>query len=391
MTSSCTQTVIDKFDFTKWIWPPVVFHWIRVSATYFQLGMLDSIPVGSTVRVRRSDGSCRRAIVATVEEATVGLVWDEEIAATLSLGAPDSSWRLRPVVEQEAALETTVSFSQIETLEEYETPTIPDESTPPSQWKEWGDTLLRRKDPGAAVPFYESALTNCASISIGGTVLVQEKGRIEIFDVDCVEGSQLEVTRISDGAESVLSSSSAFPCAVSSDDLLLQEKVLLNLTRCFVQLSERTLYPKRRPIYLRSAVRTSSLSVALSELSESGSTRHTGLLLRSQAQVALSKFPHAKADLQRILRDVPDDPDAQRALQKLQVLQRQSQATDRRVAKEVGKWVRSVVDETVSSTNEPGVQTAENPPAGEPKNPFFSWPFLICVLCVAILWQMTSP
>jgi hypothetical protein len=170
----------------------------------------------------------------------------------------------------------------------------------------------QRGDVSAASAFYELALQCCSSkVEIGKTILIKVEGYAKVAEVECVEENlSMDVTSVETGEERTVQEKDVLLWVQEPDPNHLQERILLNLTRCLLQLAEVTSLPQQhRPLYLRSAVLGCTLVLALAEFyktkdsdeKEATSTEKTSLLLRSQAYSNMNKFPHAMADAKGLM------------------------------------------------------------------------------------------
>ena len=228
--------------------------------------------VGSVVRVRLSDKASRRAVLATLPDNADGsssssaacccccILWEDDAPRPiLPQDDGDAVFLVTPhfkhddhqQVECEEITETTVAVSELMPLLDFETKQRPTTTgtAPVLDWKECGDQLLRIGDAAAAVPYYERALrlTSPSSVSqllqiVGATVLLKESGRVVAADVDCIDDDhgECDVTVVETGHEKSVRASDILLCLLPLDDDHVQERILLNLARCLLQLAEPT-------------------------------------------------------------------------------------------------------------------------------------------------------
>lgn len=220
-------------------------------------------------------------------------------------------------------------------------------------WKDRGDQLLKLGDAAAALPFYEWAfyLTSVAA-SIGSSIMVKKQGFVQVAEVDCVNDDKtLDVVWKSSGEDATIPQSTVLLTVLEPDSESLQERILLNLTRCLIQVAE--LSPKYRSDFARAAVLASTLAHSTAEFHDGESSDRVimALLLRSQAQATLQKFNHAQQDLQRILKRVPNHRQAKQMLRQVQLRQKNSQKIDKTLAKEVSKWVEATTHNNSQSAS----------------------------------------
>ena len=169
---------------------------------------------------------------------------------------------------------------------------------------------------------------------------------------------------------------------VGPDNGRLQERILLNLARCMLQLAEvPTLLVQRRPLYLRGAVLACTLAISVTCFHNNADddadsdavspTHKSALLLRSQAQAKLSKYPHAKADLKQLLVLDPQHREGKKRLHNLEKQQMQKQKTDKRLAKDFCQWVGTATEDTVShpsdSSGDETIAASSGIPSPPPK------------------------
>lgn len=317
--------------------------------------------VGSTIRAPLPNHSSfrRKAIIATIQEddGTVCVFWEDE--APSSLLSADREMVLSPSPsenDENPGVESTVRISDILPLLDFERGTSDDADI--SEWKDRGDTLLRLGDASAAVPQYERALELMGSspqkITIGSVALVKQKGFFKLVQVDCIDLDHVDVTHLDvEEKEETLRLSDIMLAIPKRDGKLVQERILLNLARCFLQLAETTLIPRRRPSYLKAAVRAASFAFAVSEFRSnmssanfSSATKPKALLLRSQAQLRLSKFAHARGDAKKVLELDPNNKEASKLLRDIEKRQQKIALADKKLAKEVCRWVQTATTES---------------------------------------------
>jgi len=245
--------------------------------------------------------------------------------------------------------------------------------------KERGDALLRLRDLSAAIAYYEGALSLTSKIVLGGTVILNRGGRPVLAEIDCMEETpatgtsdckqrsavvSMDVTYVSDGGEGTISDQDVLLGILDEryNSDRLQERILLNLTRCCLQLSDVDVLHGRsstRPLkYRKSAILGSSLAMACCDFfenlpSSSGntkspphvlSTRKKARLLRAKAYVAMGKTKHATIDLKNILKDDSNCIDAKRLLSSLEQAHSVKKKTDRKLAKEMCTWINGATN-----------------------------------------------
>jgi len=362
----------------------------------YDVGSVVRAPLPNHHRVRR------RAIIATVQEedGTACLIWEDDVPRPLdpasSRGvvvgddktehdqrrhAVHTSSVLAAVgprimsreenmdtdAYEDEAIEATVPLSEISPLLDFELEHSNDNtgealSRPSSHsvgtWKDRGDALLRLGDASAAVPYYEKALDISSALSVGGTVIVKDnKGRLALAEVDCVDESSgtVDVSLVGSGEEVTLKTSDILLCLLEPDDTdRFQERIVLNVARCLVQLAETTTCPSRRPDYLRGAVWAATFAMTVTTYHDKGfsyaaTTEKTALLIRSRAQASMSRFPRAIIDLQRLLVLDPHNKEGKQLLAKVERRKLQQQMTDKKLVKDVCRWVNKATDDADDS------------------------------------------
>lgn len=346
--------------------------------------------VGSVVRTRRKQNpkSTGRAIVATLQdEKTACLLWEPippkpitipTIGKNSKRSSPNNDifWvSPSPTKEQREGEEIIVDMDEIQELQPFEKSSYVESSSPSaddndcvSLWKDRGDQLLRLGDASSAVSYYEVALGKSSFISIGCTVVVQSKGFPKIAEVDCVEDESIDLTIVDSGYEATIHKSEILLGILEPDKEKLQERLLLNLARCMLQLSE--IDTTNRPRYLKSAVLACSLVITISTFhdnegqepddrnnNELSTNDQTALLLRAKAQGGLSKWPHAIADAKKLCK--AGNEKGRKLLEGLERKKREQAKKDKRLSKEVCRWVQNATAESVS----------DNPESSSPTNP----------------------
>jgi tetratricopeptide (TPR) repeat protein len=268
-----------------------------------------------------------------------------------------------------------------------------------TEWKECGDVLLREKDAAAAVGFYELALRRTSRVRVGSTVLVQRANKagpsaIVRADVDCINKDDntvdLTMEDNDDGAEETVP---AKHVRLSIDPNLadLQERILLNLSRCLLQLADQC-PSHRRSAYLQGARLGCTMALAIPDATKPESS----WLLRSKAYAASNKFPQALADVQNVLSMNPNHLEGQTLLKDLERRKAAVAKTNKRLAKDVSQWVQSaMMNQEASSAEQPvsarhdyenasETQWRQSPNAA-PAPHHLPWPSLMMLVLVAIL------
>lgn len=297
--------------------------------------------------------------------------------------------------EDDDDTEIQVDMTQLEPLfdfEQYSTEKLCRDKSVVSTWKDRGDQLLKVGDASAALPYYEYALSmTCKAVSSGSSILVKKKGFVQVAEVDCVDGDILDVTWKETGEEASLRLSENLLTIQETDKDHMQERILLNLTRCLMQIAENA--ARHRAEYAKAAVLSSSLAHAIAAYHDETSERMvTALLLRAQAQACLEKFAHAQQDLAKVLQKSPNHGQAQQLLRRVQQQQKNVQKREQNLVKEVCKWVETTTTSAAEPTNQ-GTSSAihrskydKQQPAVAPVSPASSaksttknfWSYLTC-------------
>jgi hypothetical protein len=355
-----------------------------VCITYTFATMASSnMEVGSVVRARRPQNpkTTGRAIVATLQDdKSVCLLWEPfPPKPILSLGGQKSSnennqkiFLVSPIrAKEQEGEETIVNILEVQELLLFEklSSTESSEDSNVSLWKDRGDQLLRLGDASSAASYYEAAISKSSTISIGGTIVVQIKGFPKIAEVDCVEDESVDVTIVDSGDEATIPKSEILLGLLEPDNDKLQERILLNLARCMLHLSE--IDTMNRPGYLKSAVLACSLVVTISPFHE-GQEHHaddtnerlsanaqTALLLRAKAQADLSKWPNAMADAKKLIR--AGNEQGRKLLESFERKKKQRAKLDKKLSKAVCRWVQTATAESVSDNCEESSITPESP------------------------------
>jgi tetratricopeptide (TPR) repeat protein len=303
-------------------------------------------------------------------------------------------------------VESTVEISEILPLLDFEREMIDDVSV--SEWKDRGDTLLKLGDASAAVPLYERALHILGSspnkVSIGSVVIVKQKGFFKLVQVDCIDHDEVDVTHVDEEEkEETLAVSDIVLAVPQRDGKLFQERILLNLARCFLQLAATTHIQRRRPSYLKAAVRAASFALTVSHFRStmsttnfSSATKSKALLLRSQAHLGLFKFSHATGDSKKVLEMDPKNKEAALLMREIEQKQQKMARADKKLVKEVCRWVQSATTESSVSDNQtinvaaksgPGINKPANHEASTPLSSHshnISW--LVALVVVLLCW-----
>jgi hypothetical protein len=363
------------------------------------IGSSSKFNVGEVVRVPRPNKSrgMGRATVATIQDdETVCVLWEsiaqKPLSPSLLVAASDEkkakrrlkrSFLVTPSLietsyDDTKEIETIVPLSEVKPLLDFEQNRIENQRVQSqsgphdihstiAMWKERGDQLLRLGDASAACCYYEAALALSSILQVGSAVIVKLGGHAKVADVDCLDDDNDNIIEISMadafGEEKVVKESEILLCILFNDDEdHTQERILLNLVRCLLQLAELAKQETMtsRPEYLRSAVLAATLALTIAEYhKEKDGTltnlEQTALLLRSQAQAGLAKFHHAVADAKRLLSVVPQHKEGLKRLQSLQGQQQRQKQVDKKLVKSMCQWVKTAASsDPVSSQQNQG-------------------------------------
>ena len=223
--------------------------------------------IGSIARVTHDDMT-RRVVVATID--------DQEATVLVENGHPPS--RFLPVggatTEEEEEPEWRVPIHQLESLLEFEQPT--DATTTKgaanaATVKAHGDALLKLGDAPAAVSYYETALQRPTPPMIGASIVARHpQTGVAVAEVDCVnddddddddDDPSLDVCWTTTQQDTTLPASDHLLTIQEPHDNHLQTRILLNLTRCLLQIAETSSQAKRA--YAQAAVQTATLAVVV--------------------------------------------------------------------------------------------------------------------------------
>jgi hypothetical protein len=128
----------------------------------------------------------------------------------------------------------------------------------------------------------------------------------------------------------------------------------------------------------------------------SSATKSKALLLRSQAQLGLSKFSHATGDAKKVLDMDPKNKEAALLMREIEQKQQKIAKADKKLVKEVCRWVQSATTESSVSDDQtinpvaksgPGIKKPPNHEASTPPsshNRYISW--LVALVVVLLCW-----
>ena len=331
-----------------------------------------------------------RATVATVNESAsmATILWDDMAPQPLpAMDDPASrrKWK-RPFlvaplfggntsnfdrdcgVDQEEEL----SLSSLDALLPFECDDRQSPSPPPTpaSLKEQGDALLRLKDYSAAVERYEAALALTSNLDLGGTVVINDgTGRTVLAEVDCIDEEDggnkctADVTIVDSGDEKTVDASrDILLCLLENDEERLQERILLNLSRCLLQLADidgstnntrATKYRKAAVLGCTLALSCASYAGTESDGNEGIGTEIKARLIRAGAYLDLGKSKHATADAKRVLKADADNVQAKKLLRNIERRDIQRKRTDKKLAKDVCKWVNTATNAATGGGSTP--------------------------------------
>ena len=269
--------------------------------------------------------------------------------------------------------EEELPVASLEALLPFECDGQPSPSSPtPASLKEQGDALLRLKDYSAAVAQYEAALALTSSLDLGATVIINDgTGRTVLAEVDCIDEEEEEggakctadVTIVGSGDEKTVDASKdILLCLLDNDaEERLQERILLNLSRCLLQLADidGSANNTRATKYRKAAVLGCTLALSCtSYVGESGGdgdigTESKARLIRAGAYLDLGKSKHATADAKRVLKADAGSAQAKKLLRNIERREIQRKRTDKKLAKDVCKWVNTATNAATSGGGTP--------------------------------------
>eukprot|EP00934_Nitzschia_sp_Nitz4_P004332 Nitzschia sp. Nitz4//scaffold122_size67431//56707//57835//NITZ4_006095-RA/size67431-augustus-gene-0.54-mRNA-1//1//CDS//3329534433//4322//frame0 len=323
---------------------------LRDPNSEFQVGCIVRAPrQGQASDSKKQRPVLGRATIATIQGDLVSLVWEPCIPRP---GAGDTRFLIAPNLESSSKSselnETDMSLSQIQLLLPFENAAVCEKDVTTEVCKDQGDQLLRLGDPTSAILYYEQALQlSSADLSIGSTVIVKQKGFPVIAEIDCVDESDstLDLTILETDQEETVRSSQVLISVLPSDPDHLQERILLNLTRCLLQ--QAPLDVPHRHKYLASAVLASTLVLSISSFREESTGKlsewaQTALVLRIKASCGLSKWSHATADAKRLQRE--GNSQGATLLESIASQKRIQQNKDKKLVKAMSRLVQSATN-----------------------------------------------
>jgi Na+-transporting NADH:ubiquinone oxidoreductase subunit NqrC len=366
--------------------------------------MSDQFDVGSIVRAERctkhGTRCLARAMVATKQNDTICIIWEELYPRPImtSTSADDmrayssrnflitpKSINREPKDDDDDDDEVTVNIEKIQALLPFENNNNTNTNTPNESestlkpllkknviimWKERGDQILRLGDPSSATSYYEKALFNSSHLSIGGTIIISVEGFPMIAEVDCVEDDDgiIDVTLVSSGEDRTIKNSTVLLSIMERDDDLLQERILLNLARCMLQLSDLDVVD--RPKYLKSAILSTTIAITISSFRQQQqdeddndqsllqANAQTALVLRVKAYSGLSKWSKAIADAKRLIKN-GNKQQGNKLLSSIERKKKLQLKTDKKLAKDICRLVQSATEATTTTTTTGETTTAD--------------------------------
>jgi len=344
------------------------------------------LAVGSIVRFKRGSKRCR-AMVATVggsgaaadlkdvsDNNTLCILWEPIYPNLISekfLITPKSIHRETKQDESTIKVDTMEGLLPFE-IDLYNDSDVSGKAATGSgkaisniiMWKERGDQLLRLGDASAATSYYEKALFDSSSVSIGGTVIISVEGFPRIAEVDCVDdddnyddGGTIDVTIVYNEDEKTVKQSTVLLSVLEADATSLQERILLNIARCMLQLSDLDVV--NRPKYLKSAVLATTLVITISffreqqqgadgELSLFPKNAQSALVLRCKAYTGLSKWSKATSDARKLMKRGSNGEQGHKLLVGIGRKKKLRSKTDKKLAQEICLLVHSATAPNVS-------------------------------------------
>jgi len=305
---------------------------------------MTTIQVGSVVRAPRGVSKLKgRAVVALVQEEdeTACILW-EDLAPRPLQGNRPLPFIVTPMVPRsKEEREDTIGLSDTCPLLDFEQDPSASDETDVKVWKERGDELLRLGDASAAIPHYEAGLAISSVLQVGSTgLVVSQKDVIQVAEVDYLEDGNADVT-IGD-EERTITESEIKLCFLAGQESL-QVRILLNLTRCLLQVAELE-DSQMSAYYRRSAATACSMALAILDSLEDDdveSLHATALLLRSKAYASRSKWKSAMADAQSLTTSHPNYKEGRTWLPQLESQMTRQQKTNQKLAKSMCAWVQN--------------------------------------------------
>lgn len=330
--------------------------------------------VGTIVRVSTSKKRTRRATIATLQTeesvatkrnnrpTSVCLIW--EPIAPMPLSMSKEKFLITPTIDinQEAEEEEAiVDITQVQSLLSFEQHVSEShESDSIQKWKDRGDQLLRIGDASSATSYYEIAIVKTSSLSIGCSILTNVNGYPRVAEVDCLDNESIDVTLYDTQEEITIPKTHVLLVLMNEDHTdRLQERILLNLARCMLQIGEAINSDKRK--FWKAAVLACSLAIAVNDFHDkqneqlifnlNNDTLHTALVLRAKAHAALCKWKNAISDATKICK-AGKEKEGKKLLTIIQRQKQQQVKGDKKLAKAICQLVENVTVNNQTSVSE---------------------------------------
>lgn len=356
------------------------------------------------------------ATIEENETTTACLIWESINPKPISVDAPFMITPNSAVLDLTICTNIDNDVEETEVPIESLLPLYSFETNPPAAsftdsilnvqlYKEFGDLLYQVHDFVAAITYYEYALyLSCDTFQVGATIFIKDgKGYIVAAEIDCIdmdhnqeENLIYDITIIESGEGKTIHGNNillsllpvkgeSLPSKSASPSNDIQVRILLNLSRCLLQFVEicsgivdnrqilnmgqqlsvlKETYCKRVVLATSLALTTikvlrhdshycknSSLVARIDNDTDALSKLEiSALFLRSKAQYQLkNKLKHAIMDLQKI---PSSHKAAQQLLRLIQMHQSNKTKTDRRLAKDVSKWIQTTLHHTETGDND---------------------------------------
>lgn len=309
----------------------------------------------------------RRSVVATEDErGCISLVQDDIIPTPL---AHRGKFLITPTINGGSAQEVDeceADVSNVSPLLEFEQVEGGSIEGDIALYKGYGDQLFRINDYTWAISYYEATLYSVSStFDVGSVLVVRRSGHSVIAELDCLENGTFDVT-FQSGDEANITRQEIIMALWTPDISYLQPKILLNLSRCLLKLADFDSTranslgkSSRQDKFRQSAVLGSSAAITICEYhsieasieskSELDSLIEKARIVRSRAFMQLRKYPNSTADAKKVLVRNATNRDAQGILNEIKAAQAYSKSVDKKLSKEVCRWVQSATESTVGS------------------------------------------
>lgn len=336
-----------------------------------------SLSVGLIIRGPANPGEkppLRRAMIATIHEAAVSVIWESPVPQPLSgsfLVTPEISASTSRDDEEttldKADIQPLLDFETLDALSSIEKTDGPLEAI--AKWKDYGDQLLRLGDPSAAIAYYEMALSQSSTISVGATVVCSVEGHPKIAEVDCVEqDGTVDVMFVESGEDRTLRPSEILIC-VLDDANMWQERIMLNLSRCLLQ--QGSIDPPNKARYLKAAVLACTLVLSILSFRDpdkghTSDMAQAALQLRIKAYMGVSKWQHAIADAKRLVK--LGHGQGTKLLGAIDREKKKQAKRDKKLVKAISRLVQEATAESVSEVEQKEEVSCTNPSTSEVPN-----------------------